>query len=178
MGADGRARGMGQSVTRRGSRRSVGRAGRAGDGAGNASRDENAVLDLVAVFDGDRAFTHAGSRTDSPASSGHASRSSITTPTSSNVSHSKAIDHLSHRPVWASRCPDFDARGRPTSVQAPSHTPIPSLSVSSAQSPPAVSASSNPFRRSTALTSPFSRTRPPAQAPLPHPRHHRVPRYR
>lgn len=100
-----------------------------------------------------------GIRTDSPASSGHASRSSITTPTSSSASHSKAIDHLSQSSgMGISLSRALTPGGRPTSVQAPSHTPIPSISAPPVQSPPTVSASSNPFRRSTALTSPFSRT--------------------
>ncbi|OCF43922.1 hypothetical protein I317_02192 [Kwoniella heveanensis CBS 569] len=80
------------------------------------------------------------------------SRPSSSTPV--NIPHSASLDHLSGMGISLTR--SLTPGGRPTSIQPPSLPPMPT-SISPAPQP-APAASSNPFRRSTALSSPFSRT--------------------
>ncbi|WVQ96819.1 hypothetical protein IAU59_003926 [Kwoniella sp. CBS 9459] len=80
------------------------------------------------------------------------SRPNSATPV--NIPHSASLDHLSGMGISLTR--SLTPGGRPTSIQPPSLPPIPT-SISPAPQP-APAASSNPFRRSTALSSPFSRT--------------------
>ncbi|WVR06234.1 hypothetical protein IAU60_003264 [Kwoniella sp. DSM 27419] len=80
------------------------------------------------------------------------SRPSSSTPV--GIPHSASLDHLNGMGISLTRA--LTPGGRPTSVQPPSQAPIPT-SISPAPPPPPA-ASSNPFRRSTALTSPFTRT--------------------
>ncbi|KAK4685431.1 trafficking protein particle complex subunit 9, partial [Tremellales sp. Uapishka_1] len=84
------------------------------------------------------------------------SRSSNGTPTSA-----PSIMHSNSLPLPPNSSYSFLSRaltpgGRPTSVQPPALAPLQTHSVVSAPAP--IAASSNPFRRSTAITSPFSRT--------------------
>ncbi|WWC88812.1 uncharacterized protein L201_003725 [Kwoniella dendrophila CBS 6074] len=80
------------------------------------------------------------------------SRAGTSTPT--GIPHSQSLDHLSGMGISLTRA--LTPGGRPTSIQAPSLPPIQTTSISPSPQPP-VAASSNPFRRSTALSSPFTR---------------------
>lgn len=90
----------------------------------------------------------------SPARTPTTSRpSSVTSPRLSSLGASNSLPLPSASPGARALTPG----GRPTSVQPPSAPPIQSKVIAPSASPPA-SMSSNPFRRSTALTSPFQRS--------------------
>nr|XP_019045803.1 hypothetical protein I302_06194 [Kwoniella bestiolae CBS 10118]OCF24733.1 hypothetical protein I302_06194 [Kwoniella bestiolae CBS 10118] len=91
--------------------------------------------------------------------SDYPSRASTSTPT--GIPHSQSLDHLNGMGISLTRA--LTPGGRPTSIQPPSLPPIQS-SISPSQQPQPVAASSNPFRRSTAISSPFTRTSSTASA--------------
>ncbi|WVQ65923.1 uncharacterized protein L199_004101 [Kwoniella botswanensis] len=94
----------------------------------------------------------ASQRSTTP--SDYPSRASISTPT--GIPHSQSLDHLNGMGISLTRA--LTPGGRPTSIQPPSLPPIQTSSISPSPQPQPVAASSNPFRRSTALSSPFTRT--------------------
>lgn len=91
---------------------------------------------------------------DSPAQTPTNSRpSSVASNRASHLGPSASLPTSSRSPLARTLTPG----GRPTSVQPPSAPPIQSKAVAPPASSPS-SMSSNPFRRSTALTSPFQRS--------------------
>nr|XP_018262525.1 uncharacterized protein I303_05542 [Kwoniella dejecticola CBS 10117]OBR84683.1 hypothetical protein I303_05542 [Kwoniella dejecticola CBS 10117] len=85
--------------------------------------------------------------------SDYPSRSSTSTPT--GIRNSQSLDHLSGMGISLTRA--LTPGGRPTSIQPPSLPPMQTSTISPSPQPQPA-ASSNPFRRSTALSSPFTRT--------------------
>ncbi|OCF62347.1 hypothetical protein L486_02015 [Kwoniella mangroviensis CBS 10435] len=94
----------------------------------------------------------ASQRSNTP--SDYPSRASTSTPT--GVPPSQSLDHLNGMGISLTRA--LTPGGRPTSIQPPSLPPIQTSSISPSPQPQPVATSSNPFRRSTALSSPFTRT--------------------
>ncbi|WWC70625.1 uncharacterized protein I206_104576 [Kwoniella pini CBS 10737] len=93
----------------------------------------------------------ASNRSTTP--SDYPSRPSTSTPT--GIRNSQSMDHMSGMGISLTRA--LTPGGRPTSIQPPSLPPIQTSSISPSPQPQPA-ASSNPFRRSTALASPFTRT--------------------